>query len=315
MATKPKPKSKSQTAADVTDGTPATPKPRTTLITYRLPEEIEPNPRNNRFGSYTEEDLMDILGTLDAGKGIRTPIQTRRLPGTQDAVEIVAGSRRHAAVKLWNSRHAPSEAYRIPITIETMNDEDAMEANILENVQHLTLRPMDRAVGIRNMRLRGKSDTDICRMYNCSPSTLMQSVKLLQLDRRTQERIGKDIPGDAALVLAEMDTDSRSNVITQHELDGTKFTKSSVLKTGRLCGGIGDGTADTSGRKPKRHSRTLKEITDYIEDFIFSPTLSEAGQQLMAAWKGMIEGKLSDDDMNKVLYDLFPPAPKPATAR
>lgn len=292
----------------------AAPRPRTTLITYRLPSEIEPNPRNNRFGMYKEEDLLDLLDDLDAGVGIETPLLTRKLAGTQDAVEVVTGSRRLAAVKLWNSRHAPSEAYRLPIITAIMNDEDAAAANIRENVKRRTLTAMDRAVGIRNQRNMGRTDTDICKMFCCSPATLAQSVKLLQLDRRTQERVGakesgKDIPADAALVLAEMDAESRGNIITQHDLDKTKFTKSSVLKTGRLCGGVGDGTEDkASGRKAKRHSRTLKELTDYIEDMIFAQSLSEIGQQMLKGWKGMIEGKLSDDEMNKLLGELFAPA-------
>lgn len=292
--------------------TPPAVKPRTTLITYRLPSEIEPNPRNNRFGQYKEEDLLDLLDDLDDGVGIQTPLLTRKLMGTQGAIEIITGSRRHAAVVLWNSRHAPSEAYRLPVIITTMNDEDAAATNIRENVKWRTLTTMDRAVGIRNQRSLGKSDTQICKMFYCSPSTLLQAVKLLQLDRRTQERVGakengKDIPADAALVLAEMDAESRTNIITQHDIDGTKFTKSSVLKTGRLCGGVGDGTEDAgSGRKPKRHSRTLKELTDYLEDRIFAEALSESGQRMLKGWKGMIEGKLGDDEMNKLLGELFP---------
>ncbi len=280
---------------------------RITQIVYRKPEEIKVNHSlNNRFGQYKEEDLQDILDDLDAGIGIEYPLKTRKIPGTQAAIELVAGYRRHAAVKLWNTRHNPSQAILLPVIICTLNDEDAAAANIRENVRRKTLTPIDCAVGIRALRNRGISDKEICdKYYLKSPAWLSQTAKLLQLDKKTQEKVhDQKIPGDAAIVLADMPSETREMVIQAHELDKLKFTKSSVLKVMRECSDPpedGEQLVDV-----KRHSRTLKEMVDFIEDYVFSPTLNEHGNKLMAGLKGFAYGKVSDDEMKRLLYELFP---------
>jgi len=305
-------------------------------IVFRLPAEIEIHPeRNKRFGSYKEADLADLLQDLDAGIGIEYPVKTRKIPGTANAIELVAGYRRCAAVALWNSRHKPSQAIKIPCLITTLNDEEAAEANVRENIHRHELTPMDCAVGIREFRNIGCSTEQIQKIYGRSEAWITTTTKLLQLDRKTQERVHRrEIKAKVGMILADMSPEDRAVVIAAHDHDRIRFTETSVLKTARQCGAVSDGkevagkagaapsesaegeanSADTDGaapsavrpRTPKRQSRTLKELVDYIEGFKFSPTINEQGQRLMNALYAMIHGKLSDDDMNKLLWELFP---------
>ena len=320
MSEKP-PNSKTKAAEPAEPGTPR-------AIVYRLPAEIEIHPeRNKRFGTYKEADLADLLQDLDAGIGIEYPVKTRKIPGTANAVELVAGYRRCAAVALWNSRHKPSQAIRIPCLITTLNDEDAAEANVRENMHRQELTPMDCAVGIREFRNIGATSAHIQKIYGRSEAWVIQTAKLLQLDRKTQERVHRgEIKAKTAVILADMSPEDRAVVIAAHDHDKLKFTETSVLKIGRECGAVGDGkvekpaaaqsagSADSSAgadsqarpRAPKRQSRTLKELVDYIEGFKFSPTINQQGQRLMNSLFAMIQGKLSDDDMDKLLWELFP---------
>lgn len=305
-----------------TEAEPGTPR----TITYRLPSEIEIHPeRNKRFGTYKEADLLDLLGDLDSGIGIEYPVKTRKLPGTSTSIELVAGYRRCAAVQLWNSRHKPSQAIRIPCLITTMNDEEASEANVRENMHRHELTAMDCAKGIRDYRNEGKTTEQIQKIYGRSEAWVLLTTKLLQLDRKTQERVQRgEIKAKVGIILADMSPDDRGIVIAAHDHDKLRMTQTSVLKIARQCGAVGDGEIEkgesaegdkgpgdsanqpSKPRAPKRQSRTLKELVDYIEDLKFSPTINQSGQRLLNSLCAMIQGKLSDDEMNKLLWELFP---------
>lgn len=300
---------------------------------YRIPiESIEVEARfNNRFGTYTEADVQDLYDDLSNGRGIRTPVTCRLLPDRRP--RLVEGYRRYAAVNLWNSRHKPSESIKLPVIITEMNDEEAMESNILENVVRKNLTPMDVAIGIRNLKVAGHTEQEIAKIYRKSLAWVVQHIKLLSLERHLQKKVHVgEIPGSAAFDLADMSSEHRGIVVVGIENDFKgKFTCTNIRKLGREIGAIGDGhtavqpTAPAPGAEsaestagdllqtstpkrahiPRRKQRTVSEVNDYLDSFDGSDKINLQGQEYITLHLRFISGSASNDDMVKWLMQHF----------
>lgn len=277
---------------------------------------------NNRYGTYTVEDIQDLLEDLDKGRGIRSPVVCRSLSDKRPL--LVEGYRRYAAVKYWNSIHKPSEFLKIPVIICEMNDEEALESNVGENVRRRNLTPMDSAIGIRNLSNTGKDDKEIARIFRMSLAWVHQTRKLLSLDRDLQARIHKGkIPSTVGIELSEMTQEERGIVVAAIENDFKgKFSLTNIHKAGREIGAIGDGetsrpvvnnndstdllaSSHTKGHTPKRKQRTVREINDYLDRWELNSTITPTGRSYIKLQMGFISGKTTDDEMDQFILGTF----------
>jgi len=78
---------------------------------------------------------LDELAASIAEKGLLEPIVVRFAPG---GFEVVAGNRRLEACKMLGMRS-------IPCHIVDLNDREAFEVSLVENIQHETMNPIDEA--------------------------------------------------------------------------------------------------------------------------------------------------------------------------
>src|SRR5207302_1611154 len=73
--------------------------------------------------------------------GVLQPILVRPLPkGAADTYELVAGARRYRASKL-------ARRESIPATVRELTDAQALELQVIENVQRVDVHPLDEAQG------------------------------------------------------------------------------------------------------------------------------------------------------------------------
>ncbi|PYU67647.1 MAG: hypothetical protein DMG52_33690 [Acidobacteria bacterium] len=73
--------------------------------------------------------------------GVLQPILVRPLPkGAADTYELVAGARRYRASKL-------ARRESIPATVRDLTDAQALELQVIENVQRVDVHPLDEAQG------------------------------------------------------------------------------------------------------------------------------------------------------------------------
>lgn len=278
---------------------------------------------NNRFGTYTVEDIQDLLEDLDKGKGIRSPVVCRPLSDRRPL--LVEGYRRYAAIKYWNSIHKPSESMKLPVIICEMNDEEALESNVGENVRRRNLTPMDSAIGIRNLSNMGKDDNEIKGIFRKSLAWVKQTRKLLSLDRDLQNRIHKDlIPATVGIELSEMSLEDRGIVVAAIENDFKgKFSLTNLHKAAREVGAIGDGetarpvvnnnadstdllaSSHTKGHTPKRKQRTVREINDYLDRWELNDTITQHGRSYIKLQMGFISGKTTDGEMDQFIVSTF----------
>jgi ParB family chromosome partitioning protein len=76
--------------------------------------------------------------------GLLQPVLVRPLDGEPDAYEIVAGERRWRAAQ-------KAQLHEVPVVVRSMDDIDALQLALIENLQRTDLSPIDEAMGYRRL--------------------------------------------------------------------------------------------------------------------------------------------------------------------
>jgi len=98
--------------------------------------ESKTNPR--RF--FDEAKLAELADSIRQ-HGVLQPVLVRPLPeGDAGTYELVAGTRRYRASKL-------AKRNSIPATVRELTDAQALELQVIENVQRVDVHPLDEAQG------------------------------------------------------------------------------------------------------------------------------------------------------------------------
>ncbi|ARN81319.1 ParB/RepB/Spo0J family partition protein [Methylocystis bryophila] len=163
----------------------------------RVPIEfLRPNPRNPRI-NFRESDLADLAASIRE-KGVIQPIVVRTIPGLADAYEIVAGERRWRAAQL-------AQLPDIPVVIHELNDREALELAIVENVQRADLDAIEEARGYsRLIEEFGYAQGDLAKVIGKSRPHVANTLRLLQLPPSTRQRVsdGEISAGHARALLS-----------------------------------------------------------------------------------------------------------------
>lgn len=101
-------------------------------------EKIAPNPNQPRR-SFDETGLKELAASI-AERGILQPLIVRPSPAGKSEYEIVAGERRWRAAQ-------KARLHEVPVMILTLDDQEAFEAAIVENIQREDLNPLEEAEG------------------------------------------------------------------------------------------------------------------------------------------------------------------------
>ena len=109
------------------------------------------------------------------------PIVVR--PSSGDSYEIVAGERRWRAAQLAN-------LHDVPVIVRTLNDQEAVEIAIIENVQREDLNAIEEGEGYR-LLIEGHDYTqeDLARIVGKSRSHLANTLRLLKLPETVQDLV------------------------------------------------------------------------------------------------------------------------------
>ena len=173
------------------------------LIALSALVESDRNPRKY-FDQVKLGELADSIKAL----GVHTPILVRPLPGrrvpetSSDVThEIIAGARRYRASQL-------AGQLMIPAVIHEMNDNEALEAAIVENLQRDGLSELDEAEGYDAlMQHSGMNADDVGRKIGKSRSYVYSRLKLMDLcpEGRDAMRAG-DLDASKGLLAARVPT-------------------------------------------------------------------------------------------------------------
>jgi ParB family chromosome partitioning protein len=169
----------------------------------RVPIEfLRANPNNPRK-TFGESDLEELTASIRE-KDIIQPILVRPVVGQRDSYEIIAGERRWRAAQRAGLKDVPV------ISVE-VDDKQALELAIIENVQRADLNPLEEAKGYESLLSQfGYTQADLSRVVGKSRSHVANTLRLARLPDSVKTLLaeGKLSAGHARALLSIADPEA-----------------------------------------------------------------------------------------------------------
>jgi ParB family chromosome partitioning protein len=208
----------------------------------RVPIEfLRPNPRNPRR-NFVETELDELAASMRE-RGIIQPIVVRPVRGATDSYEIIAGERRWRAAQR-------AGLHVVPIVPLDVNDDEALQLAIIENVQRADLNPLEEAAGYQSLASEfGHSQDAVAKMVGKSRSHVANTLRLLKLPASVQGYIGegKISAGHARMLVGQPDPERLAREIMERGLNV------------RQVEAMAQERAHASGKATKTHQRSIKD--------------------------------------------------------
>ena len=177
-----------------------------TLSTEVMLSQIEPN-RGQPRKDFDEQALNELADSIKE-HGLLQPILVRSKPS--GGYEIIAGERRWRACRIAGLR-------TVPVVIKEMDEKEAAEVALIENLQREDLNPVEEAMGYRSLMVSyGLTQEQVAERMGKSRSAVANALRLLDLTPSETEALkaGKLSAGHArALLGAEKGSDLRSDML------------------------------------------------------------------------------------------------------
>lgn len=160
--------------------------------------EIEPSPLNPRK-TFEDAPLQSLAANIKA-QGLLQPITIRPKDGHY---EIVCGERRYRAVKVLGLE-------TIPALVRDLNDADAYDAMITENLNREDVSPVEEAFAFARLKERGDDVKDIAARFGRSVRFVQDRMHLNDLVAPLMLKLRDGVlPIGGAMQLAKLDKESQ----------------------------------------------------------------------------------------------------------
>ncbi len=192
---------------------------------------------------FDEEEMAALVQSIRA-QGILQPILVRRLAGDPAAFEIVAGERR------WRAAQAVP-LHEVPVILRELNDGQALELALVENLQRQDLGPLEEADAYRRlMKEFSHTQEDLARVVGKSRSHVANMMRLLDLPPPVKSLLedGSLTAGHARALLTARDPARLAKEVVRRRLN--------VRQTEQLAG-RDFARAARGGAQPAKDSDTL----------------------------------------------------------
>lgn len=136
-------------------------------------DTVEPDPRQPRSAL---GNLEDLVGSIRE-KGVLEPILVRPLPPSLGGAEyrIISGERRYRAAK-------EAGLLELPAIVFDVDEDEALEIALIENLQRKDLTPFEEAEGFRALADRHQyTHQEIASAVGRSRSLVTETLKLLEM--------------------------------------------------------------------------------------------------------------------------------------
>jgi ParB family chromosome partitioning protein len=117
---------------------------------------------------------IDELAASIVAHGLLQNLQVR--PGPNGKFEVVAGGRRLAALK--RLAKAKTIAKDAEIACHVLDEADAAEISLAENIMRLPMHPADQYDAFKTLVDQGKGPEEIAARFGCNPAVIQQRLKL-----------------------------------------------------------------------------------------------------------------------------------------
>ncbi len=217
-------------------------------------------------------------------KGLLEPIIVRP---TKDGFEIVAGMRRFEACKRLGWRMLPAH-------VVELNDREAFEVSLLENIQRETLNPIEEARAFRNYvdEFGYGAETELARRIGKSQEYVSRRIGLLSLPQRVQDqimrrRIAPSVAQELTL-LNDEDAEEMADAIGAQGLSLrevrriVRHKQGEGLRTSETIPSFMDADRESQERRVQRVSRELNKAIASLGGTVIR--LGEVADSLEEEW-------------------------------
>lgn len=233
----------------------------------RVPIEfVTANPNNPRR-SFNVEELEDLTRSVRE-KGIVQPILVRPQPGKpleENRYEIIAGERRWRAAQ-------QAGLHEIPVLIQAVNDKEALELAIVENVQRADLNPIEEALGYQQL-LDGFDYTqqDLATVIGKSRSHVANTLRLMKLPEKVQSLLqaGELTAGHAKILVTADDPSALADRIIAGEM--SVRAAEGLVRDGAKAKPQVPNTAQTKDADTQALENSLSEVLGLLVDLRHKP--------------------------------------------
>ncbi|MBV9632522.1 MAG: ParB/RepB/Spo0J family partition protein [Xanthobacteraceae bacterium] len=174
----------------------------------RVPIELlKRNPYNPRR-AFSEAQLDELAQSI-RDRGIIQPLIVR--PAGNDNYEIVAGERRWRAAQR-------AGLHEVPVVVVEVNDREAFQLAIIENVQRADLNPIEEANAYQRLATEfDYSQEEVAKTVGKSRPHVANTLRLLKLTRPVQELITANRldAGHARILVGLDDQEELANLIVE----------------------------------------------------------------------------------------------------
>jgi ParB family chromosome partitioning protein len=201
--------------------------PRQVPTAFLRPNKYQPRK------TFVDEDLNDLIASVK-DKGILQPLLVRPVAGEPNTFEIVAGERR------WRAAQA-AKLHEVPVIVRELNDGQALEYAIIENVQRSDLNAIEEGLAYQELMDRfSYTQEKLADAVGKSRPHVANTLRLQKLPEKVRElvRDGKLTPGAARTLIGDPDAEARALEIVAGGLNVRQAEQASKDKK--------------SGKKPAR---------------------------------------------------------------
>lgn len=210
-------------------------------------DSVKPSPMNPRK-TFDEEAVQELAANIEK-QGLIQPITVRPRvvqaalgEEVTDGYEIVCGERRYRAYCILKAKEdnlniERTAAHRkkhdrfqsIPAMIREMNDEEAFEAMITENLQRQDVDPMEEAFAFGQLIKNGKTAEEVALKFGKSIRFIQDRCKLNSLIPELMLAVKEDkMSIAAAMIICKLDEDGQKKYHSQYSNNYQGFTKSNA---------------------------------------------------------------------------------------
>ena len=156
---------------------------------------LKPSPSQPR--RLFDKNSISELSESIKSKGLVQPILVRPSPTESGTYEIIAGERRWRAAQI-------AQLHEVPAVVRKLNDTEALEIAIIENVQRSDLSPIEEAAGYKRLiENHNHTQEALAEIVGKSRSHIANIIRLLSLPQSIQDMIseGKISSGHARAIM------------------------------------------------------------------------------------------------------------------
>lgn len=165
------------------------------------------------------DDTLDQLAESIAVHGVLQPLLVRPISGSM--YEIIAGERRWRAAQ-------KAQVHEVPVVIQQMDDQQALEIGLIENLQREDLSPLEEADGYQRLMDEFSHTQDmLSQQLGKSRSHVANMLRLLKLPAGVKRLLqnGAISAGHARALVGAKNADELAEMIVKRKLNVRQIEK------------------------------------------------------------------------------------------